>query len=101
MFMESQILFSGVTPTQLSEIIVNGVKEELGKLLKQNIKEEKPVEDEYLTIKEACRFLKCSETKLWRIRKAGKLKSTDNGRSKLIKKSDIEQYLNESNNTCL
>lgn len=95
--MSEQILFSGVTPVQLSDIIVNGIKEELGKIFDYQKKDEKPNEDENYTIKKACDFLKCSPTKLWRLRKNGKLKEYRSGRRILFKKSELEDYLLSSN----
>ncbi len=91
--MNEQILFSGVTPVQLTDIIINGIREELGKIFNSQKKEQKQNEDEYYTIKKACDFLKCSETKLWRLRKNGKLKGYKNGRGILLKKSDLEDYI--------
>jgi len=91
--MNEQILFSGVTPVQLTDIIINGIREELGKIFNSQKKEEKQSEDEYYTIKKACNFIKCSETKLWRLRKNGKLKGYKNGRGILLKKSDLEDYI--------
>jgi excisionase family DNA binding protein len=58
--------------------------------------EQKQNEEKFLTIKEACTFLKCSETKLWRLRKYKKLKSYQNGRGILLKKSELENYINSS-----
>jgi excisionase family DNA binding protein len=95
--MTEQILFSGITPIQLSQMIVNGVREELGKIFNSKNNEKKQEEDEYYTIKEACKFLKCSPTKLWRLRKKGKFESYENGRGVLLKKSDLEYYIQSSN----
>ena len=90
--MTEQILLSGITPIELQKLIVSGVKEELEKQFKKTeITEQK--QQGYLSIKEACEYLKCSETKLWRIRKAGKLGSRKFGRNKLIKLQDIEDLL--------
>lgn len=91
--MSEQILFSGITPVQLTEIIISGVKEELLNLISFQKKEKVTKNEEYLTIKEACVFLKCSETKLWRLRKNGKLESYENGRGVLLKKSDLQDYI--------
>jgi excisionase family DNA binding protein len=95
--MNEQILFSGVTPVQLTDIIVNGIKEELGKIFNSKKEEQKLNEDENYTIKKACDFLKCSETKLWRLRRSGKLKEYRSGRRILLKKSELEGYLLSSN----
>ena len=50
--------------------------------------------NEHLTQKEASEFLKCSITKLWRLRKNGKLKGYENGRNILYKKSELEDFIN-------
>ena len=50
--------------------------------------------NEHLTQKEASEFLKCSITKLWRLRKNGKLKGYEIGRSILYKKSELEDLIN-------
>ena len=91
--MNEQVLFSGVTPTQLSQMIINGVREELNNIFSTKKTEQKSKEEEYYTTKEACSFLKCSETKLWRLRKQGKFKSYKNGRGILLNKSDLENYI--------
>ena len=91
--MNEQVLFSGITPIQLSQMIINGVREELNNILSSKKDEQIIKEDEYYTTKEACSFLKCSETKLWRLRKQGKFKSYKNGRGILLNKSDLENYV--------
>ena len=91
--MNEQVLFSGITPIQLSQMIINGVREELNNILSSKKDEQNLKEDEYYTTKEACSFLKCSETKLWRLRKQGKFKSYKNGRGILLNKSDLENYV--------
>ena len=90
--MENQILLSGITPTELKELIINGVKEELSNVLTKP-EPPKEVESGYLSVKEACEFLKCSTTKLWRYRKNNKLSSHKFGRSILFKKHDLENLL--------
>jgi excisionase family DNA binding protein len=94
--MSEQILFSGVTLAQFTEIIISGVKEELSKLMLFQKSENESKNEEFFTIKEACDFLRCSETKLWRLRKKELVKSYENGRGVLLKKSDLENYLKSS-----
>lgn len=94
--MIEQVSFVGTTPAQLIEAIVRGVIEEFKKLTYTQQAESNEQIDEYLTIEEACKFLKCSDTKLWRLRKDKTLKGYENGRSVLLKKSELEEYLNKS-----
>ncbi len=94
--MTEQILFSGISPSELSELIIKGVKEEFEKLVKQPQQQTKKEEDKYLSVKEACEFLKCSTTKLWRLRKEKKLNSYKSGRNILFKKNELEEFINQS-----
>ena len=57
--------------------------------------------DQNLTQKEAAKLLKCSTTKLWRLRKERKLKFYMNGRIILYKKRDLDEYINLINNELL
>lgn len=93
--MDTQILFSGITPQELRDLILEGVKEELSKTLIQ--KEPPKKEDKnLLSAKEACEFLKCSTTKLWRFRKSKKLPAKKCGRNILFEKKDLENLLHNS-----
>ena len=90
--MTEQILLLGITPVELQKLIITGVKEEIEKLLtKPEITEQK--QQSYLSVKEACDFLKCSQTKLWRLRKHGKLNSYKFERSVLFKANELEAYI--------
>ena len=92
--MTEQILLSGITPTELQKLIISGVKEELEKLLtKPEATEQK--HQSYLSVKEACDFLKCSQTKLWRLRKHGKLNSYKFDRSVLFKVEELETFISK------
>lgn len=93
--MAEQVLFSGTTTDLFMEKIISGIMEEVKKIYPQKT-ENKNQTDEFLTVKEACAFLKCSETKLWRLRKKGSIKDYKNGRGILLKKSELEEYLNNS-----
>ena len=92
--MTDQILLSGISPTELSELIVRGVQEEMLKLLKQLEKPENK-KGGYLSTKEACEFLKCSSTKLWRLRKEGKINSRKFGRNVLYKQDELEDFISK------
>ncbi len=90
--MAEQIILSGITPIELQKLIITGVKEEIEKLLtKLDTTEQK--QQSYLTIKEACEILKCSETKLWRLRGKGKINSIKSERRVLINSDELEAYL--------
>jgi excisionase family DNA binding protein len=49
--------------------------------------------EELLTLKEAKKFLRCSEVFLWQQRKAGKIKAIKLGKKVLIPASAIKEYL--------
>ncbi|GEM_PF-386149 len=93
--MNTQILLSGITPLELKDLIIEGVKEELSKTLIQP-ETSKKEDDGLLSAKEACEFLKCSSTKLWRFRKSNKLPTKKCGRNILFEKKDLENLLSNS-----
>ncbi|MFH4969415.1 helix-turn-helix domain-containing protein [Gaetbulibacter sp. M240] len=95
--MNTQILLSGITPLELKDLIIKGVKEELSKTL---FKPEpaKKEDSSLLSVKEACEFLKCSTTKLWRFRKSKKLQAKKCGRNILFVKKDLENLLSNGTN---
>ena len=88
-----QILFSGITPEQFLAQIVDAVKKEIYEQVNQPQVEE--LNDEFLTASEACEFLKCSSTKLWRLRRDKLIKSHKAGRSILIKRENLINYLEQ------
>jgi len=90
--MENNILFTGITPDDLSQLILKGIREELCKL---NLPQpQAPIDNEiYLSQKEAADYLKCSTVKLWRLRKKGVLKSHQLGRNVLYKKNDLTDFI--------
>lgn len=93
--MNTQILLSGITPLEFRDLIMEGVKEELSKtvMIPEPTKKEN---DNLLSAKEACEFLKCSTTKLWRFRKSKKLPTKKCGRNILFEKKDLENLLSNS-----
>lgn len=95
--MNTQILLSGITPLELKDLILEGVKEELSKAF---VKSEptKKEDNSLLSAKEACEFLKCSSTKLWRFRKSNKLPTKKCGRNILFEKKDLENLLSNNKN---
>lgn len=88
----TQIVFSGVSPEQFVKQIVEAVKKEVI-LHIEKPQPSKLDEVEFLTTKEACDFLKCSPTKLWRLRKNGNIVSNGAGRNNLYKKKDLENFI--------
>lgn len=90
----SDIIFTGISSEELIKQIVEKTKEEVVKLLViQKPKEQNCNEEEYLTQKEACEFLKCSSTTLWRLVKQNKISPVKSGRKNLYLKSQLTNYL--------
>lgn len=88
----TQVLFSGISPEQFLTQIVDAVKKEV--IL--HIEKPQPIKSEtvkFLTTKEACEFLKCSTTKLWRLKKSGDISDYGTGRNNLYKESDLENFV--------
>jgi len=92
--MTEQILMSPITPSELTRLITEGVRDEIAKMMSMSQKNEiKDDSQELLTTKEVCKFLKCSDVKLWRLRKEGIIPFTKCGRTILILKSDLQDYV--------
>lgn len=53
--------------------------------------------DQLFTVNEAAEYMRCSTFFLYRLRKEGKLKTGNAGKKVLIRKSDIDSYLNIHN----
>lgn len=81
-----------LTPEQLSQMIISGIREELQKF--QSVLGEKSNEKDLMTRKEVCNYLQCSETSLWTWTKTGKIKATKIGKKKVMyQRSDVETFL--------
>ena len=52
-------------------------------------------DEEWISVKETCKILSCSEVTLWKLRKDGTLPYTQHKRTIRFKKSDILNYLNQ------
>lgn len=82
-----------LSPEQLSQMIISGIREELQKF--QLVLGEKSNEKDLMTRKEVCNYLQCCETSLWTWTKAGKIKATKIGKKKVrYQRSDVEAFLN-------
>ncbi len=86
------ILLNQVSPEQLSELIISGIRDELQKL-KENFTPNK-VDDELLTKKQVCKMLQCSAVTLWHWENKEILIPTRTGRLVRYKKNDIEKFIN-------
>ena len=53
-------------------------------------------EEEYISVKETCSILKCSEVSLWKLRRDNLIPYSRLKRTIRFKKSDIYNYLNQS-----
>lgn len=81
-----------LSPEQLSQMIISGIREELQKF--QSVMGEKSNEKDLMTRKEVCNYLQCSETSLWTWTKNGKIKATKIGKKKVMyQRSDVEAFL--------
>lgn len=90
----SDVIFTGISSEELINQIVEKTKDAVIKLLiTQKPKEQNCNEEEFLTQKEACEFLKCSSTTLWRLVKQKKVSSVKSGRKNLYQKSELTNYL--------
>ena len=85
--MENQIQFIQTTPQQLSELINEGVKNQLERLKKDLLKQE--ADDELLTRKETCEYLKIDSSTLWHWTNKGKVKAYGIANRRYYKRSEI------------
>ena len=91
--MERTIQIHDISLDVLMQMIKELLKEEF-KQLKQNLKSDKS--DEYLTRKEAAKFLKISETTLWTLDKTQVLPATRLNGKVLYKKSELLNFSRQS-----
>ena len=90
--METNMLIQ-ISPEQLSEIIISGIREELQKF--QSVSGEKSNNKDLMTRKEVCDYLQCSETSLWDWTRKGKIIATKVGKKKVLyRKKDVDTFLN-------
>lgn len=90
--METNMLIQ-ISPEQLSQMIISGIKEELQKF--QSVSGEKSNNKDLMTRKEVCDYLQCSETSLWDWTKKGKIIATKVGKKKVLyRKNDVDTFLN-------
>ena len=91
--METNMLIQ-ISPEQLSQMIISGIKEELQKF--QSVSGEKSNNKDLMTRKEVCDYLQCSETSLWAWTKNGKISATKVGKKKVLyRKKDVDTFLND------
>jgi DNA binding domain, excisionase family len=91
--METNMLIQ-ISPEQLSQMIISGIREELQKF--QSVSGEKSNNKDLMTRKEVCDYLQCSETSLWDWTKKGKIIATKVGKRKVLyRKKDIDTFLND------
>ena len=91
--METNMLIQ-ISPEQLSEMIISGIREELQKF--QSVSEEKSNNKDLMTRKEVCDYLQCSQTSLWDWTRKGKIIATKVGKKKVLyRKKDVDTFLND------
>lgn len=91
--METNMLIQ-ISPEQLSQMIISGIREELQKF--QSVSGEKSNNKDLMTRKEVCDYLQCSQTSLWDWTRKGKIIATKVGKRKVLyRKKDIDTFLND------
>ena len=91
--METNMLIQ-ISPEQLSEMIISGIREELQKF--QSVSGEKSNNKDLMTRKEVCDYLQCSQTSLWDWTRKGKIIATKVGKKKVLyRKKDVDTFLNK------
>ena len=91
--METNMLIQ-ISPEQLSQMIISGIREELQKF--QSVSGEKSNKKDLMTRKEVCDYLQCSQTSLWAWTKNGKISATKVGKKKVLyRKKDVDTFLND------
>ena len=91
--MNTNILIQ-ISPEQLSEMIISGIREELQKF--QSVSGEKSNNKDLMTRKEVCDYLQCSQTSLWDWTRKGKIIATKVGKKKVLyRKNDVDTFLND------
>ena len=90
--METNMLIQ-ISPEQLSQMIISGIREELQKF--QSVSGEKSNNKDLMTRKEVCDYLQCSQTSLWDWTRKGKIIATKVGKKKVLyRKNDVDTFLN-------
>ena len=90
--METNMLIQ-ISPEQLSQMIISGIREELQKF--QSVSGEKSNNKDLMTRKEVCDYLQCSQTSLWDWTRKGKIIVTKVGKKKVLyRKNDVDTFLN-------
>ena len=91
--MNTNILIQ-ISPEQLSQMIISGIREELQKF--QSVSGKKSNNKDLMTRKEVCDYLQCSQTSLWDWTRKGKIIATKVGKKKVLyRKNDVDTFLNE------
>jgi hypothetical protein len=87
--MQNSTLFQG-SPEGLVELLMIAIRQEL-----KDLKAEAPApaDEELLTKKQACDFLKVTPTTLWRWHKEGKIETYGIGKIRYYKKADLLNLL--------
>lgn len=87
--MNPEIFLNGITAQQLAEV--------LGPLLFPHLGEQLIIKKELLTPEEACDFLSCKRTSLWKHTKSGKLKSYGLGNRVYYKREELLEAIKPIN----
>lgn len=88
--MQHTVQFIQTTPTELAELINNGVKSQLDDLKKQL---DLSTQEELLTRQEACDLLKIDSSTLWHWTKKGKVIAYGIANRRYYKRSEIMECL--------
>ncbi|MBJ2174179.1 helix-turn-helix domain-containing protein [Aureibaculum sp. A20] len=86
-----KLQFIQTTPQQLSELINEGVKNQLAQL-KKELQHQENI-DELLTRQEACKFLQINSSTLWHWTNKGKIKAYGIANRRYYKRSELLEAL--------
>lgn len=89
--MKNSILLQDITPKELAELINEGVKGQLNTLKKEISTHS--ANDDLLTRKEACEFLKIDSSTLWHWTNKGKVKAYGIANRRYYKRSELLESL--------
>jgi len=83
-----QTISMNISPVELSRLISDAVGTAIDTKLQPSDS------DTLFTVGQATEYMQCSDVFLWKLRRDGKIMSTNAGKKILIPKSSIDRYLN-------
>ncbi len=89
--MDSQIILQGTTPSQLVDLINEGVKTQLERFKKEL--QTQTANDDLLTREQTCELLQINASTLWHWQNKGKVKGYGIGNRRYYKRSELLESL--------